>query len=194
MKAKIIILLLFFPVLLYSQNPDIQILKEININRNTSLDSTFRLLTDSAAPLAFGITALLLVLAFIRKDLQKKQRAIIIGTSVVSSAIISLILKFIIDRPRPFDVYPFIEKMAGGGSPSFPSGHTSDAFALATSLSLVYPKWYIVIPSYMWALGVSYSRLHLGVHFPTDVLVGVIIGLGIAYLNFWAIKKVKIKI
>src|SRR3972149_3507126 len=102
MKAKIIILLLFFPVLLYSQNPDIQILKEININRNTSLDSTFRLLTDSAAPLAFGITALLLVLAFIRKDLQKKQRAIIIGTSVVSSAIISLILKFIIDRPRPF--------------------------------------------------------------------------------------------
>ena len=79
-------------------------------------------------------------------------------------------LKFAINRKRPFVTYPDIEKIASAGSKSFPSGHTSDAFATATSLSLAFPKWYVITPSFVWACAVGYSRMDLGVHYPSDVL------------------------
>ena len=86
-----------------------------------------------------------------------------------------------------------MKKMTSGGSPSFPSGHTSDAFSLATALSIVYPKWYVVVPAYAWAVTVGYSRMALGVHYPGDVLAGALIGAGSAYLCFrgqlWLQKK-----
>jgi membrane-associated phospholipid phosphatase len=50
------------------------------------------------------------------------------------------------------------------------------AFALATSLSLSYPKCYIIVPSFAWASSVGYSRMDLGVHYPSDVLAGAIVG------------------
>jgi membrane-associated phospholipid phosphatase len=74
-----------------------------------------------------------------------------------------------------------------------PSGHTSTAFATATSLSMAYPKWYVIIPSYAWASSVGYSRMHLGVHYPSDVFIGAIVGSGSAFLthkaNQWLEKK-----
>jgi membrane-associated phospholipid phosphatase len=79
------------------------------------------------------------------------------------------------------------------GSPSFPSGHTSDAFATATSLSIAFPKWYVIAPSFLWACSVGYSRMDLGVHYPSDVMAGAIIGAGSAYLcykaNRWIQKR-----
>ena len=80
--------------------------------------------------------------------------------------------------------YPDIFKKAKAGSPSFPSGHTSSAFATATSLSLAYPEWYVIVPSFAYAGTVAYSRMHLGVHYPSDVAAGALIGAGCAYLTF----------
>ena len=78
-----------------------------------------------------------------------------------------------------------------------PSGHTSTAFATATSLSLAYPKWYVVAPSFIWAGTIGYSRMHLGVHYPSDVVVGALVGSGSAFLcykaNQWINKKRKKK-
>jgi membrane-associated phospholipid phosphatase len=112
---------------------------------------------------------------------------------VLSAAVITSVLKYTIDRPRPFETYPDIEKATYAGSPSFPSGHTSDAFSLATSLSIAYPKWYVIVPSYAWALTVAYSRMHLGVHYPSDVLAGALVGAGSAYLCYkgqqWLTQK-----
>jgi membrane-associated phospholipid phosphatase len=185
---RILLIALFFPTILFSQNLDIRILKEINLNRNTSLDATFRGFTNSATPIAYCVPVLLLGYGFMKKDSITKQKAFYIGSTIVLSEVISTVLKYSIDRQRPFTTYPFIEKMAGGGSPSFPSGHTSDAFALATSVSIAYPKWYVIVPSYMWAGAVSYSRMDLGVHYPSDVLAGAIIGAGSAYLCYKAMK------
>ncbi|HSC36729.1 MAG TPA: phosphatase PAP2 family protein, partial [Chitinophagaceae bacterium] len=66
---------------------------------------------------------------------------------------------------------------------SFPSGHTSSAFAMATSISMSYPKWYVIAPCYLWAGTVGVSRIVLGVHYPSDVLAGALVGMGSAYVT-----------
>jgi len=104
--------------------------------------------------------------------------------SVGVSAVVANILKYSIDLPRPFEVYPYIEKLSSGGSPSFPSGHTADAFAFAIAVSLAYPKWQILLPSLFWASLVGYSRMSLGVHFPSDVAAGALIGVICAWIAF----------
>jgi membrane-associated phospholipid phosphatase len=195
MKKCFIILLLFPVISIYSQNIDIDILKDINLNRNKQIDGTFRGITNSAAPFAFGVPVLLFGISLMKKDSLTRQRSLYIGASVLTSVIITNIIKYSINRPRPFVTYPFIEKLSSGGSPSFPSGHTSDAFALATSVSLAYPKWYVIIPSYTWAAAVGYSRMDLGVHYPSDVLASAIIASGSAFLCYkgqqWLFKKRK---
>jgi membrane-associated phospholipid phosphatase len=135
-------------------------------------------------------------IGYFQKDSVIKNEAVYIGASVLTAIAITEIMKFSINRARPFDTYPFIEKLSDGGSPSFPSGHTSTAFSFATSLSLQYPKWYVIAPSLLWAASVGYSRMDLGVHYPSDVLVGAIVGAGSAYLCYqiqdWLNKLAKI--
>ena len=102
-------------------------------------------------------------------------------------------MKYSINRTRPFITYTDIVKKSAAGSPSFPSGHTSSAFAMATSLSLTYPKWYIIVPSICWAGTVGYSRMDLGVHYPSDVLAGALVGAGSAWLTYYVNKKLILK-
>jgi len=129
----------------------------------------------------------------IKHDDKLLRNAIVaIGATVVNSSI-TVALKYTINRERPFVTYPDIKQKSRAGSPSFPSGHTSSAFALATSLSLSYPKWYIIVPTFTWAGTVGYSRMYLGVHYPSDVLAAAIIGAGSAWLTFYVNKKLILK-
>ncbi len=156
----------------------------MNTHRNKRLDGTFRFLSDSDAPICIATPVAIFSYGIIKKNETLKQNAIYIAESFVVSSIITVGLKYSVNRIRPFNTYSFIEKEASAGSPSFPSGHTSSAFCNATSLSLAFPKWYVIVPSYIWASSVAYSRMHLGVHYPSDVLVGAIIGSGSAYLCY----------
>jgi membrane-associated phospholipid phosphatase len=184
MKKLLPVIVLFFSVAIYSQNADIRILREINLNRNKELDNTFRAVSNSVGPVAFGTPVVLFAVSLIKDDSLMRRNSIYIGASVLFSAIITNIFKYSINRPRPYITYPEIEKAGSGGSPSFPSGHTSTAFAFATSVSIAYPRWYIIVPSYVWAFAVAYSRMDLGVHYPSDVLAGALIGAGSAYLCY----------
>jgi membrane-associated phospholipid phosphatase len=193
MRYRLILFFMLFALSAFSQNIDIDILRNINLNRNTHLDGFLKHVSNSAGPVAFGLPVVMFGLSYLMKDTLTRKRSLYIGASVLTAIAITNILKYSIDRTRPFDTYSFIEKMTSGGSPSFPSGHTSDAFSLATALSIVYPKWYVIIPAYAWAVTVGYSRMALGVHYPGDVLAGALIGAGSAYLCFkgqqWLQKK-----
>lgn len=186
MKIKLVLYLLLslFSIGSFAQNFDIDLLTKINVDRNKSLDPAFTLITDSAIPISIATPVVIYTIGIIEKDISLKKKGLYIGEAFLMSAIISSTMKYTIGRPRPALTYPFIEQVTKANSPSFPSGHTSAAFSTATSLTIAFPKWYVVVPSYLWAGAVGYSRMHLGVHYPSDVLVGAIIGAGSAYLTY----------
>jgi len=64
---------------------------------------------------------------------------------------------------------------------SFPSGHTCAAFMMATLIGYFYPV--LMIPLYVWAAAVGFSRVVLGVHFPSDILMGAILGIVTAFFS-----------
>jgi membrane-associated phospholipid phosphatase len=176
-----------------AQNLDIDILRNINHNRNTALDLTFKTVTNSVFPMAIGVPAAITTLYLLNKDSANKQRAIIIGGTLIISSAITGLLKYSIQRERPFVTYPDIKHIKPEDSYSFPSGHTSTAFALATSVTIAYPKWYVAAPAYLWASSAAYSRMHLGVHYPSDVVLGAAFGVGGAFISNWLNKKMRSK-
>jgi membrane-associated phospholipid phosphatase len=193
--SKIFPLFVFFFSFSFSnaQNSDIDLLKKINLNRNTNLESGMIGITNSAMPVSIGTPIIIYAVGLIEKDSVTKKKAIFIGETLAASVFVSLALKSITKRDRPYETYPEIDNITEESSFSFPSAHTSSAFATATSLSMAYPKWYVIAPSFLWAGAVGYSRMYLGVHYPTDVLAGAIVGSGSAFLcyklNKWINKK-----
>lgn len=191
MKRVIVIILLWCACTsVFSQNADINLLKTINVNRNKNLDAGFKFLSNSVTPISIGTPILLYGLGHFHHQKEIKKKAIYIAEATLVAAFTSTALKYSVNRERPFDRYPgVIENAVNINSPSFPSGHTSSAFSTATSLSIAFPKWYVMVPAYAWASSVGYSRMHLGVHYPSDVFAGAIIGAGSAYLCHYLNQK-----
>ncbi len=156
---------------------DISILRFINVDRIHALDGFFLFFTNTA-PYISGIIPLgFIVWGFFQRERSYKITGVMIGASYLLSVLISNGIKLFVTRPRPFTTYSFIEKLSTGGSSSFPSGHTSDAFSVAMAVCLLFPRKQVVIPIMIWAVLVGYSRMDLGVHYPSDVLGGAVIGM-----------------
>jgi membrane-associated phospholipid phosphatase len=150
----------------------------------------FKTFTNSATPVCVGLPITMFTVSLINKDKNLQRQSYVVGASFLVSSVFSTGLKYSFNRKRPFVTYPDIDKETSGGSPSFPSGHTTAAFATATAISLAYPKWYVIAPSFIWAGAVGYSRMHLGVHYPSDVLVGALIGMGTSFLCYKINQKI----
>ena len=164
-------------------------LKRVHINRNEKLDPLFKGFSASVLPITLLTPTSLYAYGWYKKDDKAKEAGIYTAATIAVSGGISLVLKLSIARPRPYATHPDIEALAHAGPYSFPSAHTSNAFATATALSMMYPKWYVITPAFLWAGTASYSRMHLGMHYPGDVIAGAFIGSGSAvacyYLNHW---------
>lgn len=185
MNRRLLLFLFFLiPTAVFSQNIDIRLLRSINSEEILNSDKYFRLITNSDTYVIIGAPIILAGAGLIRDDDKMLRNAFIMAAASIVNAGVTSALKYSINRERPFETYPDIFKKAKAGSPSFPSGHTSSAFATATSLSLAYPEWYVIVPSFAYAGTVAYSRMHLGVHYPSDVAAGALIGAGCAYLTY----------
>ena len=181
-----LVISLFCPKI-QAQNGELRCLKSLNQIESTHGFSEFvsntTVALGAAVPLSMG------TLAIIQQDDDLLKKSIYVGTSLAIDFAATYALKYAVNRPRPYITYPYeIHAVAFESSASFPSGHTSFAFATATSLSIAYPKWYVIVPTYAWACPVGYSRMNLGVHYPTDVLAGAALGAGSAWLS-WKINQ-----
>ena len=182
-KNIILFLLLFFIVQqATAQNIDINILKTINPQHPDAF--VWKAASGSIDWVLGSIVFGTLTYGYISKDktIQVNGYELLMVTAVNIGA--TEIFKSIFNRPRPADKYPeevFVNSPAKGKS--LPSGHTSQAFALATTLTLQYRKWYVAVPAYLWASSVGYSRMYLGKHYPSDVLAGAALGAGVSYLG-----------
>ncbi|MFY7965799.1 MAG: phosphatase PAP2 family protein [Chitinophagaceae bacterium] len=172
----------------FAQNWEVNLLNDINPAQPTSAFQ--QNISKSVYPLAIATPVSMFAVGLLSKDKKLQQQSYKVVGSLLINTAITQAMKYSINRQRPYDAYPTIinpytiEKDA-----SFPSGHTSTAFALATSMSIQYKKWYVVVPAFAWAGSVGYSRMYLGEHYPTDVLAGAAIGIGSAYLSEWLNKK-----
>ncbi len=172
----------------HSQNIDINLLENINpVNPDAFI---MRSLTNTTYALSAGIPAGIFIGGLIKKNREEQYKACEMGSSIIIAALSAQSLKWIFNRPRPSETYNTIYPYKVETGTSMPSGHTTIAFAAATSLSLQYKKWYVVIPAYTWAASVGYSRIYLGVHYPSDVLAGAVIGTASAFAGQWISKKI----
>ena len=145
--------------------------------------------TNSAYPLSFATPVGLWIDGKIEHNKKTEHNAYEIAGSVIIAAGATEAMKIVFNRDRPFQKYSDVYPYQVENGQSFPSGHASLAFATATSLSLEYKKWYIVVPAYAWACGVGYSRLYLGEHYPSDVIGAAVTGAGSAVIAHWISKK-----
>lgn len=191
MKSKIYILsfLMLLSVLRgFAQHLDIEIAKRINPDIPDS--RYWQLTSGSAYFVTAAIPLYILVKGVANKNPSLKNKAVIILDAIALELIISESMKVGFHRKRPGESFPMlIHPYRNVRRRSFPSGHTSLAFAVAASLSMQCKKWYITVPAYSWAATVGYSRMYLGVHYPSDVIAGAGVGIGSAYLSQWLNKK-----
>lgn len=137
--------------------------------------------------IAIGI---LLLLFGVKNKKRRNSGLLVLLSLAVNFLACNVILKPLVDRTRPYYVLEYTPLIPPVGDPSFPSGHTSASFAAATAIYCINKKWGIA--AYLLAAVMGFSRLYLGVHFPTDVLFGAVVGMVAAKIVvyiFWKCRK-----
>ena len=147
--------------------------------RNPILDNIMIFITS------LGNGGMIWIAATIALLIPKKTRKAGVVSAVVllgSLIINNNIVKNIVQRPRPFVTFTDLQIIIPTPSEfSFPSGHTSSSFAAAAVFYRHLPKK-LGIPSVILAGLIGFSRLYVGVHYPTDVIAGVLMGILLSYL------------
>jgi membrane-associated phospholipid phosphatase len=178
-----------------AQGNDIKWLR--SINNEAANPAAMEVVSLSSYGFAVALPVAQLIYGFAAKDTPSVHNAFQTVAGLALTTGITYGLKYSIQRERPYDSYPDIVPHVKEDSYSMPSGHTSLAFSMATSVSLQYRKWYVVAPAYLYAGAVGYSRMSLGVHYPSDVFVGAVVGAGSAWLSYkgqqWLMKSKKRK-
>ncbi len=129
--------------------------------------------------------ALGVIFLFFKKT--RKMGITVLGALVLSLIFCNITLKPIVARIRPYDIKEGIDLIIGKPSDfSFPSGHTSASFAAAVAIFACNKKW--GIGAVVLAAIIAFTRLYLYVHFPTDVLAGMLLGTLCAVISYYIVK------
>lgn len=128
--------------------------------------------------------ALLLISHYSRRE--KLQILLVAGVSTIIARFgITELIRFFYHRPRPFADLT-VNQLLTSNEWSFPSGHAAFFFALSTAVYLYNKKWGISF--FIATILMTVSRVIAGIHYPSDVLVGAVIGATIAYLVYYLVR------
>jgi membrane-associated phospholipid phosphatase len=168
-----------------AQNFDINLLKQVNAHETECKSRYLNSCASSVMATSIAVPVTTYIIGLAKKDKQLRQAGLYMAGGYVLSAVVTQSVKRVVNRKRPFETWSFIIKRDDeDAGRSFPSGHTSAAFCTATGLALRYHKWYVIVPSYLFATSVAWARMYQGVHYPTDVLMGALVGAGSAWLSW----------
>jgi len=139
------------------------------------------------------LIAIFLLLLFFSKY-AKREKLRIFWITVVSTIVarfgVTELIRFFYHRLRPFVTYQ-AHQLLSGNEWSFPSGHSAFFFAMATAIYLYNKKWGIGF--FLAAILMNISRVIAGVHYPSDIIGGAIIGIIVAYVVFYFAERTKLK-
>lgn len=164
---------------------DMEVLVWIQENlRSTAGDAVMTFISHSAD---VSFVWILLSVIFL-SDKRTRRMGLLVLMTILSCYILNdLILKEIFARPRPFFENMEHLPLVGASGYSFPSGHTSSSFASAVMIFLHNKRAGAAALAY--AALVAFSRLYTYVHFPSDVIAGVLLGTACAVLVFMAAER-----
>lgn len=124
-----------------------------------------------------GLVWIVLALLLLLRKQSRRCGILMLCALLLETLLCVGLLKHLFARPRPFTMLEQIVLLVPPETgPSFPSGHAASSFACALLLSCCYGKR-AGIPSCLLALFISFSRIYVGVHYPGDVLAGIVTGL-----------------
>jgi undecaprenyl-diphosphatase len=158
--------------------------------QNWLFDAVLPFLTDiNRKPIGIVLLAVLWLLLLYKGGLPGRIAALLlIPTIALSDQLNSSFLKFIIDRPRPCHELANVHLLVGCGSGySFPSSHAVNNFAAAMVLSYFLPRWTWAFFGY--ASVIAFSRIYVGVHYPSDVIAGAIVGAIVGFVMILSFRR-----
>ncbi len=167
---------------------DIWLFRAINGTYTSSfLDALMVYVTQKSNFLGVIIVAAVLILVFGKR--QDRMGLLLLVLVVATSDFTCNILKHLFMRLRPCSALEGVRLLVGcGGAYSMPSGHATNISAAMVFLALRYRKG---APFFLiFAVMVAYSRVYVGVHYPSDIVAGALLGTAIAFFYSWAEKKV----
>ena len=171
----------------FAENFDLPVLDWIAENLGCAfLDTAMPLITvlGNGGIFWIAVSVILMLIPKYRKAGFSMGSALLMGLIVCN-----LILKPLVARVRPYDYLDITIQLliSAPHDYSFPSGHTIASFEAATALLIHDRK--LGIPAMVLAVLIAFSRLYLYVHYPTDVIASVFLGIGLAFLSSWLVKK-----
>jgi len=156
---------------------DDEIYDGIQRNRSKTTSNIAKVVEEFGSAPSFGIMAAFYLGGTVFDNFKAKDTAVDAAVaSLVSAGIITTSLKVIAGRSRPRDNEGTYKFQPFGGHHSFPSGHTTQAFSLASVIAEHYDEWWIGTISYGIAGGVGLARVEQEAHFASDVVAGALIG------------------
>lgn len=157
-----------------------------NFLRHPILDRFFIFYTSLGD---IGLLWIVLGLVFLAFRKTRRTGLLLLLALALSHLFNTVILKNLIERPRPYTVLQQVESVIGPVSQtSFPSGHSATAFASAM-IPFLREKGFLRWVPLILAILMGLSRVYVGVHYPIDVLAGAVVGSLTAYSVFWIDRR-----
>ncbi|MCX6162335.1 MAG: phosphatase PAP2 family protein [Ignavibacteriae bacterium] len=175
-------------------NIDVRLFRTINNTRNGFSDAVIPITDKTLLPVSIVLPLGLIGIGRAGNNYYDENTGVLLMLSEITSTAVTFGMKTLIKRERPSVTLRNVHVNRGNSLTdrySFPSGHTSMAFSIATSLTLRYTdKPAIIAGSFFYAVIIGYGRIYLGVHYPSDVFAGALIGAGSAALIFSLRKEI----
>ncbi|MGX7112220.1 phosphatase PAP2 family protein [Gemella cuniculi] len=199
-KKYILIMIVAFSIFVFIRLTYETILKPMDINvidfvqklENSTLTSFYKEITNVADTYQNMVITIVLVIILCFKKYHYE--AIYLAISMATCGVLIPIIKNMIKRPRP-DFHRLLEI----GGFSFPSGHTTSATILYLTLVLIsikifknINKYFVLVLASFGILVIAISRVYLGVHYPTDTLGGMSLGVGVVAFYYMIFYKTKL--